>query len=175
MLGVAVGATVGAAIWLGSSDEEPQHAVPTTTTTDSTTSTSSSTTPTSTSTTTTTQACPPVQGSAADVDGDGCVEAVTISGERVTVGATTWRAGRPGDVAVVGDWDCDGRATVASLRASTGEVFVFDRWERALTVPAAVQVTGATALRATDPDGDGCATLVAERGQQAPVVVEVAA
>jgi hypothetical protein len=100
---------------------------------------------------------------------------VRIQGERVTVGPTTWLAGRPGDIAVVGDWDCDGRATVASLRAATGEVFVFDRWERSLTVDATTRVEGAIALRPVDPDGDGCAALVAERADGEPVTVEVAA
>ncbi|HEV7722096.1 MAG TPA: hypothetical protein VGO60_12460 [Iamia sp.] len=114
-------------------------------------------------------------GRAADVDGDGCAEPISIDGERVTVDRTTWLAGRSGDMAIVGDWDCDGRATVASLRASTGEVFVFDRWERSLTVDATAEVLGATALRAVDPDGDGCATLVADRPGAEPVTVEVAA
>ena len=146
----------------------PDDADPTTTTT----------VPASTSTappTTTAPACPPVAGSAADVDGDGCAEPISIDGERVTVDQTTWLAGRSGDIAIVGDWDCDGRATVASLRASTGEVFVFDRWERSLTVDATAEVVGATALRAVDPDGDGCAALVAERPGSEPVTVEVAA
>jgi hypothetical protein len=106
---------------------------------------------------------------AADVDGDGCPEAVVVMGEKVTVGGTTWRAGRAGDVAVVGDWDCDGRATIASLRVGTGEVFVFDRWERALTVDAVTQVAGATGVRAVP--ADGCATLVVDRGGAAPVEV----
>jgi hypothetical protein len=177
-LGAIVAATVAAAAWITPSSAEPEvEAAPTTTVPDRTTTTV--TTPSTTTTTTTvpatTAACPPVDGFAADVDGDGCPEPVSIQGERVTVGMTTWRAGRPGDLLVVADWDCDGRATVASLRASTGEVFVFDRWERALTVDATTQVDGAIALRAVDPDGDGCARLVADRPGREPVLVEVAA
>jgi hypothetical protein len=170
VLGVTVVATVGAAIWLGPADESEEQVLPTTTTlVPATTSTTASTT--TVPPTTTTAACPSVSGAAADVDGDGCAEPVRIEGERVTVEGTTWRAGRPGDIVVVGDWDCDGRATVASLRASTGEIFVFDRWERALTVDAATQVDGATDLRATDPDGDGCPDLVVDRPGREPLEV----
>ena len=179
-LGAAVAATVAAATWITPSSADPSDtAVPTTTTPTTAPDPTTTTEPAPTSTApppTTAPDCPAVAaGSAADVDGDGCREPVAIDGERVTVGSTTWRAGRAGDVAVVADWDCDGQATVASLRASTGEVFVFDRWERSLTVDATVEVVGATALRAVDPDGDGCATLVADRPGAEPVTVEVAA
>lgn len=172
VLGATVAVTIGAAIWLGPEDEPEVGA---TTTTTSAPPSRTPTTSTTTSTTTTT-ACPPSTGPVlADVDGDGCVEPVSIDGPRVTVEGTTWRAGQAGDVAVVGDWDCDGRATVATLRARTGEVFVFDRWERALTVDATARVDGATGLRAVDPDGDGCAALEVDRPGGAPVTVEVAA
>jgi len=184
-LGAAVAATVAAATWITpSSAESGEEAVPTTTVVPAESTTTAPTTSTTTTTTTTTapappttsaRSCPPVAGSAADVDGDGCAEPISIDGERVTVDQTTWLAGRSGDIAIVGDWDCDGRATVASLRASTGEVFVFDRWERSLTVDATAEVVGATALRAVDPDGDGCAALVADRPGAEPVTVEVAA
>ncbi|MDP9403749.1 MAG: hypothetical protein M3P85_10555, partial [Actinomycetota bacterium] len=36
--------------------------------------------------------------------------------------------GRPGDVALLGDWDCDGAPTPALYRPSTGEAFVFRSW-----------------------------------------------
>jgi len=39
---------------------------------------------------------------------------------------TRYRLGRDGDVAMLGDWDCDGRATPALYRPATGEVFLFD-------------------------------------------------
>ncbi|QYG93695.1 hypothetical protein HC251_15530 [Iamia sp. SCSIO 61187] len=194
-LGAIVAATAAAAAWIApsSADPGPDRAVPTTTAPPPTDPPRSTTTldvrpaPTTTApaptapdtTTTTAPGCAPAGGAVtADVDGDGCPEAVVVEGERVTVEGTTWRAGEPGDLAVVADWDCDGRATVATLRTRTGEVFVFDRWvepAEALTVSAVSQVAGATGLRAADPDGDGCAVLVADRGDQEPIVVDVAA
>ena len=119
--------------------------------------------------------CPPVAAAgAADVDGDGCPDAVRVEAERVTAAGTTWVVGRPGDTVAVADWDCDGTATVASLRPSTGEVFVFDGWVAPgdeLTVPAATTVPGARDLAAVDPDGDGCAELTATRRDGPPVAV----
>lgn len=121
--------------------------------------------------------CPPVEAAgAADVDGDGCPDSVRVEAERVTAVGTTWVVGRPGDALAVADWDCDGTATVASLRPSTGEVFVFDAWVAPgdeLTVPAATTVPGAEGLAAVDPDGDGCADLTATRPDGPPVAVPV--
>lgn len=76
----------------------------------------------------------------------------------------------------MGDWDCDGRATAASLRPLTGEVFVFVRWAdpgESLTVPATTTVPGATGLVTADADGDGCANLSVERTGRSPVPVSL--
>jgi len=124
-------------------------------------------------------ACPDLGAApAADVDGDGCAEAVRIDRERVTAAGTTWVVGRPGDALGVGDWDCDGRATLASVRPATGEVFVFDGWAAPgadVTVRAATTVPGAAGVRAVDPDGDGCATLTVDRADGPAVEVPVGA
>ena len=44
-----------------------------------------------------------------------------------------YQVGRPGDVAVVGDWavddgGCNGSSTVVLLRPETGELFAFSGW-----------------------------------------------
>ena len=39
-----------------------------------------------------------------------------------------YELGRRGDVALLGDWDCDGKATPAAWRPSTREVFYFAGW-----------------------------------------------
>lgn len=103
-----------------------------------------------------------------------CGQPVRVHGERVTFGGRTWVVGRAGDRVVVGDWDCDGMATAASLRPSSGEVFVFDRWVvpgDEVTVDARVTVPGGVALEATDPDGDACPalTVVRDDGGRVPV------
>lgn len=120
--------------------------------------------------------CAPAAPPAADVDGDGCPDPLRIEGEHVSAGPTTWIVGRAGDRPVVGDWDCDGLATVALLRPATGEVFVFPTWSRPgseLTVEATSVVADAERIEASDPDGDGCAVLVAHRAGQPPVIVPV--
>ncbi len=86
----------------------------------------------------------------------GVATVVSAEGERYAVG-------RPGDRTVVGDWDCDGRATVALLRPGTGEVYVFDGWAgpgRDLTAEATARLQGAARLATDDPDGDGCVRLL---------------
>jgi hypothetical protein len=63
-----------------------------------------------------------------DVDGDGCVEEVRVEGQHVAVAGARYAAGSPGDVALVGDWDCDGVHTPGAYRPATGELFLFDGW-----------------------------------------------
>jgi hypothetical protein len=72
-----------------------------------------------------------------------------------------FQVGEPGDLAVVGDWRCDDRTTVALYRPTTGAVFVFSSWprpgERAETT-AVVVSPGGTTLE-TGLGADGCPTL----------------
>ncbi|MCO8127677.1 hypothetical protein NHL50_10710 [Acidimicrobiia bacterium EGI L10123] len=81
-------------------------------------------------------ACAPVAADlAADVDGDGCEDPLDWRSDAAEVAYSAedgsrlrFRIGRPGDELVVGDWDCDGIATAAVVRSSTGETFLFDAW-----------------------------------------------
>lgn len=93
----------------------------------------------------------------------GCAP-VTIDGTTVVVGERRYEVGEPGDLVVAGDWDCDGEATPAVLRPSTGEVFAFASWAVAgeVVVHAVDQVAGASRL-VVEAGRDGCATLVVER------------
>ena len=74
------------------------------------------------------------------------------------------------------DWDCDGDATPALLRPSTGEVFVFPRWieEGSMAVEPEVQVVGARAL-ISERAGEACPTLAVRTsaGDLLPVVEAV--
>ena len=80
--------------------------------------------------------CAPVAADlAADVDGDGCADPLHWRPDAAEVAYPAedgrplrFRIGRPGDELVVGDWDCDGIATAAVVRSSTGETFLFDAW-----------------------------------------------
>ncbi|HEY3144564.1 MAG TPA: hypothetical protein VGJ86_25765 [Acidimicrobiales bacterium] len=97
--------------------------------------------------------CAPAGGRTADVDGDGCPDVVEIVDGVVVAAGQRWVVGDPGDALAVGDWDCDGIATPALYRPSTGDVFVFPDWAAAgapLAVVAVAQVSGGRAL-ATAP------------------------
>jgi hypothetical protein len=107
--------------------------------------------------------CPAIETTGADPDGDGCLSPVTIDGGVVEVDGVRYGVGAPGDAIAIGDWDCDGSATVAAVRPTTGEVFVFDGWAAPgddLVVAASARVAGAREAVADDPDGDGCPALV---------------
>lgn len=86
----------------------------------------------------------------------------------ITFEGRRYEIGRPGDLAVLGDWDGDLVPTPALLRPSTGEVFVFPRWatvadlvvDATLTVPGAVELVVAPGgdrdqLTARRADGSG--------------------
>ncbi|HEX5365984.1 MAG TPA: hypothetical protein VFW63_04890 [Acidimicrobiales bacterium] len=125
--------------------------------------------------TTPTAGCPPVVAPAADVDGDGCREAVTADGASVVAGDARWSLGTPGDVAAVGDWDCDGEAAAALLRPASGEVFVFPGWAAAgqpITVRPVQRVAGGTALQVEADADTGCDRLLVAVSGGDPVAVE---
>lgn len=84
-----------------------------------------------------------------DPSGGPC-QPVRVEGTTVSVGSVAFAVGEPGDEVAVGDWDCDGQATVALARPTTGEVFVFPGWaaDGALEVAPTVVVPGAVELRA---------------------------
>ena len=101
--------------------------------------------------------CPTVVAAfTADHDRDGCLSPINISRGSVIVGDLTFRVGVPEDTILVGDWNCDGRSTLAVLRQSTGEIFVFDDWAVDGQVEATLvgQVTGPAAFTAVElPNG----------------------
>ena len=62
-----------------------------------------------------------------DVDGDGCAEQIRIAAGFVSVDGVRYPVGAPGDQVAVGDWDCDGIATVAVVQPG-GRVYLFEDW-----------------------------------------------
>lgn len=101
--------------------------------------------------------CPQVAPPSADVDADGCPDSIEVHGRRVQAGGLTWEAGNEGDAVSVGDWDCDGKATVGLVRPRTGEVFLFDHWSGSAGIDTQVRaiVSGALALA---PTAEPCTT-----------------
>jgi len=122
--------------------------------------------------------CPaPTSVVVADVDGDGCLDAVRYANGVLEAAGTRWELGRAGDQVTTGDWSCGGKRTVALLRPSTGEVFRFDGWAvggaDSVTGSVVATVPGGQAVRAADVDRDGCHELVIERGELPPQVVRL--
>jgi len=121
--------------------------------------------------------CPPVAAPAADVDGDGCRDGLAVDGATVDAGVARWTLGEPGDVVAVGDWDCDGDASAALLRPTSGDVFVFPTWaavDEPLTVSPVRRVAGGVGIRALAERDTGCDGLVVDVSGGDPVTVEVA-
>lgn len=99
------------------------------------------------------QRCATVDATHPDVDGDSCGDEVSTEANTIVVGARRYRLGADGDVVAVGDWDCDGVATPALLRPSTGKVFAFDRWASESDPSTAEQIgtiDGATEFEPSD-------------------------
>jgi hypothetical protein len=117
--------------------------------------------------------CPPVAAPAADVDGDGCEEAVRWSAGVLEAGSARFAIGAAGDAVVVGDWDCDGGRTAALL---TGErLVVFDAWADPgadLVAREVATVEGANGL-AVVRGADGCERPSVSRAGIPELVVEV--
>jgi hypothetical protein len=118
--------------------------------------------------------CPVVAtGLQADVNGDGCDEAVSFADGVLTAGAVRMRVGVPGDDVALGRWSC-GPVTLALLRPATGELFRFDGWASAgHSVPATVigRVEGAVGVHASAREGGRCDDLVVTRTSGPPVLL----
>src|SRR2546430_1436859 len=111
-------------------------------------------------------ACGGVAGALnADVDGDGCPERLRFAGGVLDAGRLRWAVGGPADDVVTGDWDCDGRATLALLDRGTGGVYRLDAWTsaRVVTLPLVAQVENATHLRVTHGVPPTCDVLTVDR------------
>jgi len=120
-------------------------------------------------------ACGGVAGALnADVDGDGCQERLRFAGGVLEAGRLRWAVGGPADDVVTGDWDCDGRATLALLDRGTGGVYRLDAWtsERVVTVPLVAQVENATHLRVTHGVPPTCDVLTVDRAVGPPAVLK---
>lgn len=108
-------------------------------------------------------ACPPVTAALhADVNGDGCDEPLSHRDGVLEGAGIRFAVGTRSDVVATGDWGCSGTSTLALLRPSTGEVFVFDAWAGVASPLPARRVAvhrGAQRLVQTAPGPDGCPGL----------------
>ena len=100
----------------------------------------------------------------ADVDGDGCPDEIAIAAGAIDVAGHHFvMSVDPGDIIVVGDWDCDGVATPAVLRVPSGAIDVVDHWptngEPTITARRITVIDGAAGVEARPRGEPGCATL----------------
>ncbi len=73
--------------------------------------------------------CEPVKTALqADVDADGCADAVVYSDGLLISDSRRLAVGDAGDLVATGDWHCDGLATLVLLRRSSGSVWHFPSW-----------------------------------------------
>ena len=80
-------------------------------------------------------ACRPTAAGYRDTTGDGCAEQILFGEGFVAVDGAHYPVGEAGDQLAVGDWDCDGIATLALVQEA-GRVYVFESW------PDVVPLTG---------------------------------
>jgi hypothetical protein len=100
--------------------------------------------------------CPPPRTRLrGDVDGDGCEESLAFR-EGVLIGDDVRLAvGAPDDIAVTGDWDCDGQATLVLLRPASGSVWHFREWPIAGASVTATLITRQPSAVVVTPRNDG--------------------
>lgn len=106
-----------------------------------------------------TSACRPVSGGFRDVTGDGCAEEILIASGSVFVDGARYPVGEADDQVAVGDWDCDGIATVAVVQ-SGGRVYVFDGWPESTEIAGRLVADLVPPVHLTDVTRGVCNELV---------------
>jgi len=94
----------------------------------------------------------------------------------LTFGEERFAVGDARDLVTVGDWNCDGTATPAVVRRSSGTVYVFDRWpedDAEVVGREAGRVPGARAIAAVDSNADGCDELEVTPDDGPPVTLRL--
>lgn len=93
------------------------------------------------------------------VAGENCRDTVVVSDGIVRSGSRRFAVGSPGDLIVLGDWNCDQATTPAVLRPSTGGLFVFDQWAGATESQRARPVRVVEGAVGLEPRGCGHAAV----------------
>jgi hypothetical protein len=94
--------------------------------------------------------------------------------DRLQVGApvTTFYYGNPGDVALMGDWNCDGVATPAMYRPSNGFMYLRNSNTQGVAEISYFYGNPSDIPIAGDFDGDGCDTLAIYRPSEGKVYIK---
>ena len=117
--------------------------------------------------------CPPVTAALhADVDDDGCDDALDYADGVLSSPAGRFGVGEPGDRAATGRWACAQQATLALLRPD-GTIYVADGWAAPgedVTLRPVGAVAGATDITTVSGSG-GCDELVVHKGDGSTTTV----
>jgi hypothetical protein len=121
-------------------------------------------------------ACPTTHDEAAVVGiSAACIGQASANGNQIQVGALSWTIGTPEDLAVPGDFDCDGWLEVAALAVQAGDVVVFDRWAGEGPEPVGRNIRRVPSANRLEAQASGaCHRLSVHRSQGAPVTIDVA-
>jgi hypothetical protein len=84
--------------------------------------------------------------------------------------------GGPGDLVVLGDWDCDGSPTPSVVRPTDGSVWTFPHWTTGseVAVAEAVGVAPSPVAAFSRPGPDGCDALAITTATGDEVIVRPA-
>lgn len=113
---------------------------------------------------------PPVGRPGPDQAAAGLIAAV------VEHGGVRYQVGAPGDIVVLGDWDCDGAPTPTVVRPADGSVWVFRGWAPGgeVVVAEALGYAPAPVAAAATPERGGCDVLTITTADGREVVVRPA-
>lgn len=112
-----------------------------------------------------------------DVDGDGCDDPLAFHEGVLISDSGRLAVGSAGDVAVTGDWDCDGRTTLVLLRPARGTVWHFATWPppgRSVEGRLVAEEAGAVDLVARAHEEHGCDQLEVGLADGGRITVAVA-
>ena len=108
--------------------------------------------------------CPGPGSGMRDVDGDGCAEQIRIAAGFVSVDGVRFPVGAPGDQVAVGDWDCDGIATVAVVQPG-GRIYLFEDWPQQAPLVGELVAELAPPVELTDVARGACNQLTVRYGE----------
>jgi hypothetical protein len=103
---------------------------------------------------------------------DGCIP-ISVNGAVLAEPTGRYEVGRPGDVVVLGRWECQPTAFPALLRPGTGEVWTFRSWpapDEPVVGHLVAHLPSAWSLRVL-PGRSGCDQLEIDRRHLPPVTV----
>ncbi len=108
--------------------------------------------------------CRAVAAGHRDTTGDGCAEEILLGEGFVSVDGVRYPVGDTGDQLAVGDWDCDGIATLA-LAQSNGRVYLFDSWPTEAPLTGELTAALPPPVLLQDVPSGACNRLVAHYGE----------